>query len=192
MSSQQSLIDINIAALQEGLHVLGLLNTEQYKQGYKPAFQSAIGTHFRHILEHYRCFLVQIDDHLFRYDKRARDQRLETDLNYAQETVYEVIESLKQFDMSLFTDQYEIGELQVDGDLTEYLIGGVNTTLERELMFLQSHSMHHYAMIAAMTRALGLQPNADFGVAIPTRNYARCLDQENKTSATSVKSICAR
>lgn len=176
--------------------MLSLLNASQYIQGFKPAFQSDIGTHFRHVLEHYRCFFGQMASAEFRYDCRLRDARLESELDYAKETMLETIRLFGRFDMSLFARDYTLGEEQSDGDLEGVLINGVKTTLERELMFLQSHTVHHYAMVAAMMRALGLEPDAEFGVAIPTRNYTRRLDQDNDDKVLAktkrAKSLCAQ
>jgi len=169
---QQRLIDINIDALSEGLSLLALLNVEQYQQGYKPIFQSTLGTHYRHILEHYRCFFSQLAVFKFRYDKRERDQELEVNIDYAKQTIQDIIQQFVNFDMALFTKKYTVAEEQSDA----YLVDDVESTLERELMFLQSHTVHHFAMIAAMSRGQGVSPDESFGVAIPTQNYTRSLD----------------
>ena len=188
MSNQQSLIDINTAGLQEGMNLLNLLTADQYIQGFKPAFQSDIGTHFRHILEHYQCFFVQLNETNFRFDKRPRDSRLGSELDYAKKTILGFIDRFKQFDMSLFDRQYTISEQYGESGLQDQLIDGIETSLERELMFLQSHTVHHYAMIAAMTRSLGVAPDDEFGVAIPTRNFTKQLDQTNVSHVTKVSS----
>ena len=186
MLNQQSLIHINISALKEGLTLLSLLDSKQYVQGFKPAFQSNIGTHFRHVLEHYQCFFSQLEQAEFRYDRRQRVGRLEVDIEYARETISELITTLECFDSDLFKRDYTISEEYSDDSLHNNLIGAVSTTLERELMFLQSHTVHHYAMIAAMTRALGITPDEEFGVAIPTRIFTKKLDQARISNAKKV------
>ena len=188
MCNRQNLIDINIMGLQEGQRLLSLLNSDQFTEGFKPAFQSDIGTHFRHILEHYRCFFSQLNGNEFRYDIRPRDARLQTDIDYAKTTIYDLIGHLENFDVNLFEQSFTVSESYSDAHQNDCFAGGVKTTLERELMFLQSHTVHHFAMIAAMTRSLGIQPDEGFGVAIPTRNYARQLDQTKSTFVTKVNS----
>jgi hypothetical protein len=42
------------------------------------------------------------------------------------------------------------------------------STAARELQFLVSHTVHHYALIAFILRANGIDPGADFGVAPST------------------------
>ena len=68
LSQNNNLLQTNIDALEEGSALLALLNPDQYMQGYKPVFQSTIGAHFRHVLEHYRCFLKQYSSGELCYD----------------------------------------------------------------------------------------------------------------------------
>jgi hypothetical protein len=43
--------------------------------------------------------------------------------------------------------------------------------MARELGMLLSHTVHHYALIAMLLRARGIEPPADFGVAPSTRAH---------------------
>jgi len=94
LSLDRSLLESNIEALKEGADLLRLLKGGQYKKEFKPAFQSTIGAHFRHILEHYRCLLSQLEAGVFCYDLRQRDQLLECDSDYAATTIEELIQQL--------------------------------------------------------------------------------------------------
>lgn len=176
----ESLLQANVNALQEGLELLALLLPSQYTQGYTPAFHSTIGAHFRHVLEHYRCFIVQLNSGEICYDLRERDQLLESDFDYANQTINSLIDDLKQLSAS---------DLNRSCSLRDQLASeAVNTTVYRELLFLQSHTMHHYAIIGAMTRSFGAQPAEDFGVAIATREHQKCSDDENQAVVTVVGS----
>ncbi len=165
----QQLITGNLEALREGAELIQLLKGVQYTQGYKPAFASTIGAHFRHVLEHYRCFITQLESRLFCYDKRERDQLLECDSQYALRTIDELITSVQAISPLLASYEYGIEDEQTS------IVAA--TSLNRELLFLQSHTVHHYAIIGAMTRAFGNQPDEDFGVAIATRVHnEKCAD----------------
>ena len=177
MTNNQRLLETNITALQEGAQLLMVLEVNQYTEGYKPAFHSTIGAHFRHVLEHYRCFIAQLDSRLFCYDKRERDQLLECDADYAARTIDELKAALLAIDDSHFEAAYLIDDQQTAEP--------VSTTLQRELLFLQSHTVHHYAIIGAMTRAFGNKPKDDFGVAIATREHQKATATENHTGDTS-------
>lgn len=163
LSTNQKLIETNVLALEEGAELLIVLKNNQYTEGYKPAFHSTIGAHFRHVLEHYRCFLRQYESLQFCYDKRDRDLPLESDVEYAKSTINELIVGLKKISSLAFEKRYSIIDEQSDGP--------IETNLQRELLFLQSHTVHHYAIIGAMTRAFGNQTDDEFGVAIATRTH---------------------
>lgn len=165
MSQSKKLLQTNIDALEEGAALLALLKPEQYTLGYKPAFLSTIGAHFRHVLEHYRCFINQIDSRQFCYDSRERDQLLECDYDYANQTIGQLVVALTELESQDLNHECELQDQQVSS--------AVRSTLFRELLFLQSHTMHHYAIIGAMTRTFGAQPADDFGVAIATREHQK-------------------
>lgn len=191
MSQIHNLIDFNIATLQEGQRFLSLLNGDQYRQGFKPAFQSDVGTHFRHVLEHYRCFFSQLEAREFRYDKRERDQRLETDIDYAKTSIDELVNCFTQVDPQFLKQSFTVVEKVDESQGDSSNLVKVSTTIDRELLFLQSHTVHHYAMIAAMCRGNGINPEEGFGVAIPTRNYTQNIDQKVSDSDDQ-ESVCAQ
>jgi len=106
LSINQRLIETNVLALEEGAQLLKVLKNNQYTEGYKPAFHSTIGAHFRHVLEHYRCFIRQRQCLQFCYDSRERDQQLESDAEYARSTINELIVDLKKIDSQAFEQAY--------------------------------------------------------------------------------------
>jgi len=191
MSQLQNLIDLNIAALQEGQRFLSLLNSKQYRQGFKPAFQSDVGTHFRHVLEHYRCFFSQLEKQEFRYDKRERDLRLETEIDYAKTSIEQLIFELSTVGPDIEEGSYTVAEQMEEAQSGSHNLVKVATTIERELLFLQSHTVHHYAMIAAMCRGNGIYPEEGFGVAIPTRNHTQAIDKKQADSDEQ-ETLCAQ
>lgn len=159
-----NLIQSNIDALEDGLELLSIIAPEHYTQSVKPSFQATIGEHYRHALEHYLCFAEQFATGVISYDQRCRDQHLQEDICRARETIETLCVKLAGID----TVAAQAKQLKInDQPLTE----AITTTLERELMFLLSHTVHHYAIIAAMARALGNCPPEGFGVAIATLSW---------------------
>ena len=178
----KSLLQTNVDALKEGAELIGVLEPGQYIKGFKPAFQSTIGAHFRHVVEHYRCFFKQMPDGVFCYDERDREQILECDAEYMVEAINKVISQFADVSDPAFDQTYTL--------MDEQSLGPVETTLQRELLFLQSHTIHHYAIIAAMTRSFGNQPQEDFGVAIATRNHQKC--SESATANVEASSLASK
>ena len=170
----QSLLKTNIDALKEGVALINALQPGQYVKGFKPAFQSTIGAHFRHVVEHYRCFFKQMPDGVFCYDSRDREQTLECEADYTIHAINEIINQFADVSDQAFVQPYKI--------IDEQSPAPVETNLHRELLFLQSHTLHHYAIIAAMTRSFGVVPDQDFGVAIATRSHQKCSESETAGS----------
>jgi len=50
-------IKANIGALKSLRFAIEQVNESGYRTVSKPAFQSSLGQHARHIIEHYQCFL---------------------------------------------------------------------------------------------------------------------------------------
>ena len=47
------------------------------------------------------------------------------------------------------------------------------STIRRELQYLQAHTVHHYALIAFILRLQGREPAASFGVAPSTLRHRK-------------------
>ncbi|GHA00082.1 hypothetical protein GCM10008090_05940 [Arenicella chitinivorans] len=174
MSSFQELVDINIGALQEGNLFLSSLPAKQFTQSLRPTFESTIGAHFRHVLEHYRCFLRQLPSACVCYDARERDQILERDLGYAVRTINDLVHALGTLS--------ESSTLQIKDGPSGLVL---TTTTQRELLFLQSHTVHHYAIAAAMGRQLGTDAAPGFGVALATQQHVSALSKSGHIGMVS-------
>lgn len=170
-------IDANIVALKALKAVIQSVDTETYQKVFKPAFQSSLGQHARHIIEHYQCFFKQLKSNdTFNYDLRCRDPRLDTDYCACIAEIDAMLNELESF-------------RTVDIDITvcdDYSQYQARSSVCRELMFLVTHTEHHSAMIAAMKRLSGQEVPAQFGVANATLNHeerVRCGDEQVKKAA---------
>lgn len=161
----QPFLAANTTALLDGLTVLESLSDELYVRSCKPAFQSLIGAHFRHLLEHYQCFLhsVKNGDQLICYDSRQRDVNIELHRVHAVRVSVALVEQLNSFEIMAEDCCYTVRDQQT--------LAPIATTIARELLFLQSHTVHHHAIIAAMCRILGHDVAENFGVAIATQAF---------------------
>ena len=101
---------------------------------------------------------------LIDYDRRARDVRIERDRYYAQNRIAATMAAMQ----GLMPD-LSATVLQARQDSPHWAV----TSLERELQFLLSHTVHHYALIALLLRAQGIEPGKEFGVAPSTLEYWR-------------------
>lgn len=155
-------IEANIGALKALQGVIAQVDDIAYQAVSKPAFQSSLGQHARHILEHYQCFISQVGSgNELNYDLRCRNLKLESERSYCLSVIDEIIEQLQAIHW-------------LDKDIShadDYSQSAAKSSLCRELMFLVSHTQHHNAMIAAMQRLSGNSVDESFGVANATLNH---------------------
>lgn len=163
MDTRSNLIRDNIKLLEQGLDLLEGLEPDQYARPEPPLSSSGIGGHVRHILDHYAS-LLQVDERgELDYDRRERDPSTETDPGVAARRLRSVIASLRDLDGT------RPRKLQVKLDTGRE--SWAESSFDRELQFVASHTIHHYALIGFLLRLQGITASPEFGVAPSTLRY---------------------
>ena len=165
----------NTAVLDQGLELIdALLGSSSAKGALR------VAPHFRHCIDFYDCFLSGLETGRIDYDARSRSAELESDLGSVDQALRRIRERL-----------LGIGSLsprtpvQARSDAPEENSPWTSSTLGRELLFLLSHTIHHYALIDLMLREEGFEPPSEFGVAPSTLRH---LERETEPVHTE----CAR
>lgn len=167
----KQLIAENILVLRQGLDLLGRLQDDVYVQTVAPYFTSGVGKHLRHNVDHYEMFLAGVASARIDYDGRQRDPRFETDRPYAMEKIRSVMAGLENL-----TARHgeQILLVKMNGmEENSAAATWSRSTLARELQFLLSHTIHHYALVAIILKIQGVDCHPDFGVAPSTLQYQR-------------------
>lgn len=143
------------------------------------AFSDFVGPHLRHILEHYEALSTQLafaDDTanppVVDYDARARDLRVQTDPAYAVQRIALLAATLAP--MAQWTDAHYARPLRMRaqaGVQGEFYVEVASNWL-RELMFLASHSVHHFAVVKLQAQQRGKDLGEHFGKAPATVSHA--------------------
>jgi hypothetical protein len=167
MNTCESLVADNIAYLQQGVALLRRMDPVAFARGNQATASSGFGPHLRHCLDHYECFLAGVPSGCVDYDARERDVRTETDPARALEKILAVIRALEKMGPVDPTVPLDI-KMDCGGAAAN---AWSNSTVGRELQFLVSHTVHHYALISFVLRANGIEPGADFGVAPSTLRH---------------------
>lgn len=155
-------LDALLSALQDG----------QYVRRPVGAFDSSIGGHVRHCLDHVEALCGAADTGELCYDRRDRGTEVERDPLAARRRLGELIRRLE----SLRTGGNEplarplrmTVAMTTDGPSL-----AVGSTLGREFAFVLSHTIHHNAIIGAMARTLGVSVPERFGYAPSTVAYLK-------------------
>jgi hypothetical protein len=154
---------------QAKAYLLGL-SAENYQVVIKPHFASSAGAHMRHILDHYLALKDGLNQGLINYNKRNRYSSVESCPKTALLQWQKVEQWLK-----------EVSQLDTDISLTVVCETSVNktqntqtkSTLARELVFVSSHAVHHFSLLAVINSLLGNKDEINFGIAPSTATYVR-------------------
>lgn len=169
MQKNTLVVKSNIHFLNQGIRLLSSISDEDYAFNNGKYFKSGIGRHFRHILEHYLS-LINGYTHKINYDERPRDLKMETERTFAISTIRSIIDSLE-----VFLDKPELIdntlEVQSNEGIKEEGTPWSESSIRRELQFLISHTVHHYALIALILKTMDIETEEGFGVAPSTLKH---------------------
>lgn len=162
----------NLALLQSAQELLDGLDDERFGMRQSDGNKSGIGAHLRHVTDHYECLLSALEQDLTRvdYDQRLRSAILE-----------ESVEAAKEGIESLLCRLQAVGAHSMHQPLTVGMSTGVasapecepfcESSLGRELQFLVSHTVHHFAIMEHFCDAMDLSVPDGFGVAPSTLKF---------------------
>jgi len=157
----------NIYLLEQAANLLKTIDSEVYSAAPGKIAKSGVGSHIRHCLDFYDCFLRGIAAGKIDYDCRERNEIIEQNLLAAQAKIENIISELRclsgQMDEALM--------VKLEGDQAGNSSVWSISSIGRELQFLLSHTVHHFALIAMLLRIRGVEPAANFGIAPSTLKH---------------------
>lgn len=168
-----SLARANALVLRQGAALVARLAAEQFAEAPRPAglpetaraafARGAVGSHVRHVLDHYESFLHGLAAGRVDYDRRERERDVELDPLLARERLESCARRVEALERHELDRPLIVLTASAPGRARE-----AASSLGRELQFLASHTVHHYALIAVLVRLWGVAPDDDFGVAPST------------------------
>ena len=139
------------------------LNFDEYTKKNNLLSNGTIGDHTRHIIELFEQLLSGYDTENINYDTRKRDIRIQENIDFATESIANIITRLDRNDKQLIlTTLYFNQEMNID------------TTYYRELMYNIEHCIHHQAIIKIALLYFGkTEIIENFGIAKSTIEYKK-------------------
>ncbi len=128
-----------------------------------------IGAHLRHSLEHMICFVQGLPDGLVDYDARARDEVMERDPAVFRKALNELKDSIRSISPECLSDAIRVRQT-ASLDSEPVVLG---STVERELVFLSSHTIHHVALVVQFCREEGIELPEEISLAYSTSAYLK-------------------
>ena len=132
-----------------------------------PAAFPAVGPHLRHCVDHFRLLLDGWRSGVVDYDARGRELRLEQDPQAMKAALDAIAISLR-----------DIGQDDLGRELTVTQAAAPGcppasspSRLDRELIFLSGHTIHHIAIMVLAARVAGIEIPSQLAVAYSTEAY---------------------
>ncbi len=142
------------------------ISQQEYNQPCKTLFNNTIGQHVRHVIELFQCLEKGYELGVVNYEKRKRDQSIETDKALASRLLLEIHSGLEKPNKELTL------EATYDDHSTEPIT--IATNYFREIAYNLEHTIHHMALIrVGLTEATSIILPENFGVASSTVKYKK-------------------
>ncbi len=136
-----------IAIVSQAIDLLDDLSSHEYQKTLPPHFPSSIGAHMRHIVDHFTALLDGIETRHVNYNKRNRYNEVEQTPQYAIEAFEKITKRLENIESSELDLQLSVTS---EIDVQKSHSTTCSSTVERELVFVSSHAIHHYALVKVM------------------------------------------
>ena len=169
MNNIGKIIRGNIQCLSQIEAVIDSLSFDEYKNKAQPF--KGVGVHVRHIVEHYDQLFSGIVSGKINYDERVRCSVFEVNKEAAGKKLRLVQKQLQEL---LPADPKRSLILAACTDSTSSsIVENISTSLERELLFMHQHAIHHCAQIAIILFQSGRDVSDFFGTAPATLKHQR-------------------
>lgn len=143
---------------------------EQFSEVITPQFISSAGAHMRHIIDHYQAFIDGLETGVIDYDYRRRNTALEVEPQLALSKLAQIKSKILALDEQVL---YQEVMLSTEISISECVVQQVPSSLARELIFVGSHAVHHFAMIKQIANFQQIALPSSFGIAPSTATYLR-------------------
>lgn len=161
------LVDTLIGQLEMAIDLIAGLNEEGFSSAKDD--RGGIGAHIRHNINFVEAVLDGSISGVIDYASRRRDRRIETDRSFASGKIRYLIEALENLPVDLTT------RVKVTSEIDPTFL--FPSTLGREIEFVISHAVHHYALIKERLAETEIEVGEKFGVAPSTLEYWRTAGQ---------------
>ena len=146
------------------------VSPEHYRSTVEPHFASPPGKHIRHVIDHYLALKAGCLSGQVNYNRHNRNSLIEVYPEAALQPITDISHWLSTLSHAVLRRQISVvSEISV----TEEVHLTCHSTIVRELMFVGSHAVHHYSLIAAILSLQGRPLENTFGLAPATLTYQR-------------------
>ena len=142
----------------------------------QPSFRgSTLGQHMRHTLDHVEALCNGMAEGLINYDLRIRATNVESSPDTAAERCQLLITRLSQLKAD-FPPASAVSSISScsSNDLSQ----SQPSSFGREIQFVASHTIHHFAIIAAICHQQDIDVSSEFGIAPSTLKHRETISAQ--------------
>lgn len=151
----------------------------------RPRYAGPVGSHLRHVIEHCEALVHGAKGGTVDYDARPRDAALETSPSLAEMRLLALRQQLATWHNGTLAQPVQVrGRCGAAGEFHF----SVASSVGRELAFVASHTVHHFALLKAHCQQHDIAIDADFGKAPATVAHERA---HTTTDLISKETSCA-
>lgn len=163
-----SLIDCHSHLIRQGINLIAPLDDLLYSEPVAPCFNTSIGEHLRHVHDFYQCFFRDWTTGCVNYHLRRREFSIEIHLGFAIKALEQLLTHFAEMPADAATRPLQV---ILEGTSADASLREGASSVARELDFLLSHTVHHYALIAIQCNLLNIDVDSSFGVAPSTLRF---------------------
>ncbi len=154
-----------IDAVRRGLELTEHMDDETYT--FAPEGHGSVGEHLRHCIDHFDCFFRDAESGTVDYDARSRSREVEVNRAAAQVVLGEILHGLENLSATSFEQSVRVRQTAAPGQPPLETESSIN----RELVFLSGHMVHHLALMVLIAERTGAAPSTELGVAYSTATF---------------------
>ncbi|MDF3130233.1 hypothetical protein P0Y35_13580 [Kiritimatiellaeota bacterium B1221] len=167
MANPRAAILDNIYFLDQAIDLLTEMPPKIFTHKNPPLYQSGVGPHLRHCMDHMELFLQGYADGKVDYDQRPRRDVQQQDPVAMRLWIGELSKKMNDLHPQDLSRALKV-KMDCGSEMEDPWSG---STVLRELQFLLSHTVHHFALIAMILRDQGIEAPEGFGVAPSTLKH---------------------
>lgn len=138
--------------------------------------EANVGQHIRHVFDHMLAIKLAVEEGVVDYDKRDRGNEVETDRLMASQ-------QLSLLRLWIQTEDFDDRRVSVASEIdcanTKRM--HFDSNLNREILYVINHTIHHAAHIKLVLAQFGINLPAHIGVAPGTASFNRHSTQNEST-----------
>ena len=162
MAQQNSTLASLITEIERGQKIVASMNDDDYAA--PRSGESSIGAQIRHNLDFINALLNGIGTGRVDYNARSRDPQIERDRHYAIEEIQSACRRLRCLESWSIASRVVVRS-EVSEDVWHA------SSVSREIEFLHSHTVHHYALIKWLMDRAADSADPAFGVSPSTLRF---------------------